>query len=182
MTTNVVNQIPYLRTTREFPENIQKLCVQVNKSYIDIANAVNNRTISIFPTTRPAITGESWFINQNQRQQTLRQIYSFGAIAAGAELDIPTGNRINTTTGIPIDITAFTRIYGTVITTTGSNGQPDYRPLPYVDPNSLTTSMAILVGNVVISGVVTQCIRIVLGPTAVPVTSGIAVIEWLSPV
>lgn len=172
MTANVVNQIPYLRTTREFPENIQQLCVQVNKSYVDIANAVNNRTISIFPTTRPAITGESWFIDQNQRQQTLRQIYSFGAIAAGVELDIPT----NITTGI----TNFTRIYGTVITTNGSLGQPDYRPLPYVDPNTLTTSMTILVGNVLIGGVPTQCIRIVLGPTAVPVTSGIAVLEWLS--
>jgi hypothetical protein len=135
----------------------------MNKTYIDIANAVNNRTISIFPANRSAITGESWFI-KNQRQQSFRQIYPFGAISAGSELDIP------------IDIsnfTMFTRIYGTVITTT-----PDYRPLPYTDPTTSTTGMALLVGPIM--GILN--IRIVLGATAQPVTSGNVVLEWLSQV
>ncbi len=159
---NVVNQVAYLRTTRNFPEEIKQLSVELNKSYVDIANCINARTIGIFPTTRPAITGESWFIDNNQRQQTFRQIYSFGAISAGTELDIPHG--ITSFTG-------FTNIYGVVTTTA-----PDYRPLPYVDPSTLTTGMALLVGTV--AGV--PSIRIVLGATAVPVSSGIVVLEWLS--
>lgn len=164
---NVINQTPYLRTTRNFPTEINALSVQINKSYVDIANAVNSRTISIFPTRVPAVTGENWYFDQNLRQQTLRQIYPFGAIAPGTELDIPVG---------PINFTQFTKIYGTVIT-----NAVDYRPLPYVDPITLTTGMAILVGQIVILGVPTLCIRIVLGATAPAVTSGIAVLEWLSP-
>ncbi len=81
MSSNVVNQSPYLRTTREFPEQIEQLSVEVNKAYVDTANAVNNRTISIFPTSRPAINGESWFINNNQRQQAFRQVYTFTTTA-----------------------------------------------------------------------------------------------------
>lgn len=161
MSSNIVNQMPYLRTTRAFPEEVHLLSVQLNKAYVDIAIAVNNRTIGLFPITRPAITGESWIIASNQKQQTLRQVYTFGAIAAGTELDIPTNIS---------SFTQFTRIYGTVVT----NG-PDYRPLPYVDPVTSTTGMALLVGTV--AGV--QQIRIVLGATAVPVTSGIVVLEWL---
>lgn len=162
MSANVVNQVAYLRTSRDFPEEMHQLTVEVNKAYIDTANAINVRTIGIFPTNKPAITGESWFITNNQRQQTLRQIYSFGNIAAGAELDIPHGIT---------SFTQFTKIYA-VVTTTGV----DYRPIPYVDPTTLSTSMTILVGDV--AGV--PSIRIVLGATAVPVTKGIAVLEWLS--
>lgn len=168
MTSNIINQTPYLRTSRQFPEDLSQLCVESNKSYIDIANAVNQRTIGIFVKNRPIVTGESWFLS-SQRQQTLRQLYSFGAIAPGTELDIPT--QIN-----PNDIVRFTKIYG-VVTTNGT----DYRPLPYIDPNSLTTGMAILVGPGFVPPFVgVPCIRIVLGPTALPVTSGIAVLEWLS--
>jgi len=76
MSANVVNQVAYLRTTREFPEEIHQLSVEINKCYVDIASAVNNRTISIFPKNRPAVNGENWFIT-NQRQQGFRQIYTF---------------------------------------------------------------------------------------------------------
>ncbi len=82
MSTNVVNQVAFLRTSREYPEEIRQLSVEVNKSYIDIAAAVNARTIGIFPTNRPAITGESWFLTGNQRQQTFRQVYTFTTTAA----------------------------------------------------------------------------------------------------
>lgn len=161
MSSNIVNQVAFLRTSREFPEDLHQIAVETNKAYIDTANAVNARTIGIFPTNRPAITGDSYFLN-NQRQQTLRQVYTFGAIAAGTELDIPT----NITS-----LVQFTRIYGTVIT-----NAVDYRPLPYVDPITLTTGMALLVGTVAGK----QQIRIVLGATAQPVTSGLVVLEWLS--
>jgi len=82
MSTNIINQIPYLRTSREFPEELKQLTVEVNKAYIDTANAVNNRIISIFPTSRPAINGESWFLLNNQRQQGFRQVYTFTSTAS----------------------------------------------------------------------------------------------------
>lgn len=158
---NVVNQVAFLRTSRQFPEELHQLTLEVNKSYVDIANAVNNRTISIFPTNQPAITGENWFIT-NQRQQTFRQVYVFGAISPGAELDIPT-NILNLVT--------FTRIYGVVITNV-----PDYRPLPYISSTVLTNSVNLLVG--LVGGI--QQIRIIMGATAIPVTSGQVVLEWMS--
>lgn len=165
MSANVVNQVAYLRTTRDFPVDIHQLCVELTKSYIDIAAAVNKRTIGEFPTNKPAITGETWFIN-NTQQQTLRKIYRFGAISAGTELDIPIN--IN-------GFTEFTRIYGTVVTAT------DYRPLPYSDITSIMTNVAILVGPGSVPPYVgVTCIRIVLGATAVPVIRGTAVLEWLS--
>ena len=168
MTSNIINQTPYLRTSRQFPEDLSQLCIESNKSYIDIANAVNQRTIGVFTKNRPVVTGESWFLT-SQRQQTLRQLYSFGAIAAGTELDIPHGLDLD-------NVVRFTRIYGVVTTNI-----PDYRPLPYIDPTNLTTGMTILVGPGVVPPFVgVPSIRIVLGATAAPVTSGIAVLEWLS--
>ena len=77
MATNVVNQTPFLRTSRNFPKEIQPLQVEVDKSYVDIANCVNDRVIGIFPTQRPAITGEKWYITGGMQQQTLRQVYTF---------------------------------------------------------------------------------------------------------
>ena len=70
MSGNIVNQMPYLRTSRLFPEDLGQLCVEVNRSYIDVASAVNNRIIGIFPQTNSAITGESWFIS-NLRQKNV---------------------------------------------------------------------------------------------------------------
>lgn len=155
---------PYLKQQWQFPNSEAKdLASQVDKAYIDIAIKVNSRIIGIFPNNAPVVTGESWYISGgNQRQQTLRQIYNFGAIAPGTELDIPTGIT---------NLIEFTRIYGTVVTTIN-----DYRPLPYVDPGTPTTGMALLVGT--IAGI--QQIRIVLGVTAAPVSSGVVVLEWLS--
>lgn len=72
-----MNQVAYLRTSRDFPEEGKQFTIEVNKAYVDTANAVNNRTISLFPTTRPAINGESWFLTGNQRQQGFRQAYPF---------------------------------------------------------------------------------------------------------
>lgn len=141
---------------------MEKLLDEIDNAYVDTAIAVNARTIGIFPTRRPIVTGESWFIDNNNKQQTIRQIYRFGPIASGTELDIPHGIK---------NFTEFTKIYGTVVTTA-----IDYRPLPYVDPITLTTGMTILVG--IIGGV--GVIRIILGATAVPVTRGLVILEWLS--
>jgi hypothetical protein len=86
---NAVNQVPYLRVSREFPEDAKMLTQECSKSYLDIAGAVNERTIGIFPQNRPAIGGESWFFNGRGKQQNLRQVYTFtatGNIAHGINL------------------------------------------------------------------------------------------------
>lgn len=74
---NIANQVAFLRTSREFPEEIHQLSVEVNRSYLDIANAVNSRTIGLFSVNRAALTGESWFVSNNQKQQTIRSVYTF---------------------------------------------------------------------------------------------------------
>ena len=156
---NVVNQVAFLRTSRDFPEDLEQLSIECDRSYIDIAGAVNARTIGIFPTNRPAITGESWFVKNNQRQQTFRRVYPFtGPVPA----PIPHG--INTTT-----IAGFTKIYGTF--TDGTN----WYPLPYV-----TTTMA--VGSQVSVFVTPTNIVITAGGGgAQPViVSGWCVLEWMS--
>lgn len=92
MSTNITNPVGFLRTTRSFPEDLHQLCLEVNRAYLDTANAVNTRTIGLYPTGKPSQTGESYFITTNQRQQTLRQVYSFTSTASinhGIQFDKP---------------------------------------------------------------------------------------------
>lgn len=152
---NVVNQTPYIITSRNFPEDIKPLCIELSRTYIDIANAVNNRIISIFPQTRPAITGENWFIN-NQRQQTIRQVYAFTSTAS-----IPHGITLS-------NISRFTSCYGMWTDGTnwyglicGSNvaipGQTSF----YIDPTNIV---------------------FVVDVASPILTSGIIVLQWMSDV
>jgi len=78
---NVTNQVAYLRTSRNFPKELDQLSVEINKAYIDIANVANARTIGEYPTKRPAITGNKYYIKKNQGQQSLRRIYPFTSFA-----------------------------------------------------------------------------------------------------
>jgi hypothetical protein len=82
MSANIVNQVAFLPLARNFPAEIKQFTVEVNKSYVEIAGAVNARTIGVFSTVSPAIDGEEWFINANSRQQGLRQVYTFTTLAA----------------------------------------------------------------------------------------------------
>lgn len=156
MSSNVVNQVPYLRTSREFPDESTELADEVNKSYIDIANAVNSRTIGIFPTTRPAITGESWFITNNQKQQSLRQVYTFTT----------TGNVAH---GIPISsISQISKSYGSFTDATNYYG-------------AIYASNVAIAGQ--ISYYITATNIVILSGAGAPtISSGIIVIEWLSKV
>lgn len=153
MTANIVNQVAYLRTSRNYPEDLTQLTVEVNKSYVDIANAVNARTIGIFPTNRPAITGESWFLT-NQRQQTLRQVYTFSSYA-------PINHNINFN-----EVFTFTKINGVIFTGVF------YLPLPYVDASSPASSIGIFLSS-------TQ-ILFTLGGAPPTIDHGIIILEWMS--
>lgn len=156
MSTNILNQAPFLRTTRSFPQEIQAISVEIDRAYVDIANSVNTRTIGIFPVNKPIVNGESWFLGGSTlRQQALRQVYQFsgaGTIAHG----------INTTT-----LTGFTRIYGSF--TNGTN----FYPLPYIDATAANNQIEIYIGP--------TNINIVAGGGAPPaIVSGTIVLEWLS--
>lgn len=153
MTTNFVNQVSFLRTSRSFPKDIDNLITEMDKAYIDIANAVNFRTISLFPINKSAINGESWYIKANQRQQGLRQVYSFTAIGNIAH-QLNVDNIIITTP--KGTFTDGTNWYGAIY---GSNisiaGQVSF----YVTPT-----------NIVVQA----------GAGAPAITSGYIVLEWIS--
>lgn len=154
MTANVVNQVPYLRTSREFPEELRQLTVEVNKSYVDTANAVNNRTISIYPTLRPAITGESYFITNNLRQQTLRQVYKFTSTAS-----INHGITV-------IDPSQFTSCFGSYTDGTNSYG--------------LIFGTNVAVAGLITFYITATQIVFLVGAGAPALTSGLIVLHWLS--
>ncbi len=158
MSSNVVNQVAYLKTSRNFPEDLKQLTVEINKTYLDIANAVNARTIGIFPVNRPAITGESWFVDKNRRQQGFRQVYVFTTTA-------------NIAHGINFDeVYAFVRNWG-----------------EYTDSATGNWYGLINGSNVAIAGQISfyltpTDIVFLTGAGASPLTSGQIVLEWISDV
>ncbi len=154
MTANITNQVAFLRTSREFPEEIHQLTVECNKAYLDTANAVNVRTIGIFPVNVSAITGESFYFT-NQRQQTLRQVYPFTTTA-------------NIPHGIKLGSFRISRAYGQY--TDGTNWY-----------GLIFGSSVAVVGQ--ISFYVTPMNIIFVSGAGAPVlTSGFLVLEYLSPV
>lgn len=154
MSTNVVNQMPYLRTSREYPPDLDKLIIEIDKTNVDTANAVNNRTISIFPTVRPAINGESWFLIGNQKQQGFRQVYPFTTTG-----NIPHGIQFN-------KISRFVRTFGEY--TDGTNWY-----------GLIAGSNVAIVGQVSFYVTPTNIVFVV-GGGAPAVTNGAVVLEWLS--
>lgn len=161
MTSNIINQTAYLRSSREFPKDPTKLTLELSKSYIDTSLAINDRTIGIFPTNRSAISGETWFLDSNQKQQGLRQVYMFTSTA-----DIDIGFKISS-------ISQFTRLDGTY--TDGTNW---YGLMP-------GTSVAVagqILFYVAVNGASTtsDVIKFVVGAGAPALTSGKIVLEWLS--
>ena len=156
---NPVQNAPYLRAQRNFPsESIQALTVEIDKTYVDIANRVNSRVIGIFATDTSAVTGEQWFTaGSSSRQQSLRQVFAF--TSAGS---IPHDINFN-------QITNFVKIYGCF--TDGTN----WYPLPYVDVVSATNQVNLYVTptNIVITA----------GAGSPPtITNGTVILEWLTPV
>ena len=154
MSSNVVNQVAFLRTSRDFPEESKELSIELEKAYLDTANAVNTRTIGIYPATRPAITGNSYFFDKNQRQQSLRQVYLF--TAAG---NIPHG--INA-----LRMAQLVSGYGSYTDGTSAFGV-------------IFASSTAIAGQVTFY-VTSTNIVVLLGAGAPAIVSGKLVIEWIS--
>lgn len=157
MSAKIVNRAAFLRETRDFPLDPNLLRYELDKSYVDTALAVNARIIGFFPTTHPAITGEAWFVDDNKKRQTIRQVYTFGSIAAGASLSIP-----HNITGQY----EFTRIWGTCKT-----ALPDSRPIPYA---------SVAANNNIDLRVDATNIIIANGAAGPNILSGIIILEWMS--
>lgn len=153
---SIVNPGNFLRTSRNFPSDIQALTVELSKSYVDIANQVNNRISAIFGTSM-TVTGESWFLNgEAGRQQTLRQVYLF------SDTNLVFNHGINLT-----GVVYFSRIYGTFFDGTL------WHPLPWVDVISATNQITVTVST-------TQII-VTKGAGAPPIIqNGLIVLEWIS--
>jgi hypothetical protein len=156
----VNNQSSFLPTTTVLPKDMDELLIRLTKNYNDIANYLNIREIAIYETTE-ILTGEQW-TNPGQptnRRQTFRKIFYFGAIAAGANLVIPTGIS---------SVTSYTHIYGTANT-----DGPDSRSIPFVDVTNVTNQISVIINNAAASATVFN------GATAPNITNGILILEYL---
>lgn len=153
MSVNITNQVAYLRTTRNFPEELHGLCFEVNKTYVDIASTVNSRTIGIFPVNSSAQTGEKWFFS-SQGQAGFRQIYTFSGTG-----NVKHGLNLNT-------ISRFTKCSGSF--TDGSNWY-----------GAIFGSSTAIAGQ--ISFYITPTNIVILAGAAPPsISRGSIVLEWLS--
>lgn len=152
----VINQSPFIKSSREFTPEVNLLSVILTRSYIEIATAINDRTIGLFPSNRPAITGNSYYVNKNQRQQSLRQAYTFTS---------------TTSINHGIDITTIfdmAAMYGQF--TDGTNWY-----------GLIAASNVAIAGQISFYLTSTQIV-FVLGAGAPALTKGIIVLEWLSQV
>lgn len=144
-----------LRTTRLFvPDDINKLVLEIDRAYTDTAIKVNEKTIGLFPVNKSILTGESWYITNNQRQIGLRQVYNISSFTNFNHM-------INFN-----DLTNFVRIFGTF-----TDGTKWYT-LPYISPTA-NQQIGLYVSP-------TQVI-FNLGGSQPAITYGTVVLEYISP-
>ena len=154
---NVSNQVPYLRTSRQFPmDDPSALQTALTKGWNETAKCVNLREIAIYDLTA-IITGQQWFANQTSNNQlnlpkrlAFRQVYSISSFTSFSH-----------NIASPIQ---FTHIYGTF-----TDGTKFY-PLPYVNPTAAN--------QVGLDCSSTQVIFSV-GGSAPTISSAIIVLEYL---
>lgn len=102
----IINNVPYIKSSREFPSELSQLSVILTRTYVELASSINERTIGLFPVTKSAITGEAWYVDKNQKQQTLRQVYTFTTTA-----NIAHNIEISGATSF-MEVSRFTRCFG----------------------------------------------------------------------
>ena len=153
---NIINQVAYIKTSREFPSDLDQIANILTRAYPEIANAINERTIGLFPSNRPAITGNSYYVFQNKKQQSLRQTYTFTTTA-------------NILHGIDfVQVAYIGAMYGQY--TDGTNW---YGLIPG------TNVAGGIAGQIVFYLTPTEIVFIV-GAGSPALTKGIIVIEWIS--
>lgn len=132
---------------------------QITRYCRDSAKKVNQKENGYFPLEIEILNNQNFFTADNPRmyRSVFRKVFAFGAIAAGAVLNIAHG--IDT-------ITLITHFYGSIV-----SAVPDDRPLPYTDTALATNQVSLLRNGINI--VITN------GATAPAITSGIVIIEYL---
>ena len=131
----------------------------MTNEYRKLSKKVNEKERGFYPQELEILNDQRFFTigdPQNYRS-VFRKVFSFGAIAPGAALNIAHGIA---------GITDFTRLYGTIITSV-----PDNRPLPYVDTILIANQVSLLRNGINI--VITN------GAAAPNIISGIVVCEYL---
>jgi len=156
---NNISQVSFLITSRDFPKEAPFLSEVLNRTYIDIANAVNNRVISVFQITRSNQTGENWTLANNIRYSTLRRVYTFTTTS-----DIPIGFKLSSTAG-------FTRMHGTYTNGTSWFG------LIAATSVAIAGEITFYVG---VGSATSDNIKFQVGAGAPAISSGMIVLEWLS--
>lgn len=148
----------YLNTAEVYPDDESELLVKLTSLHTDVANAINIREISLYQDGQAMLTGQQFSVaGSNQAKRTsYRKVFYFGAIVAGATLNIPHG--ITT-------LVQLTHAYGTCVTAA------DFRPIPY------TSTVA--AGQQISLRVTPPNIEIINGPGCPDIISGIVVIEYL---
>lgn len=158
MTINMKRQSPYLRDSRNYPPDLKELATELDKTYIDVANAVNNRTVGNYPVNFSIFNGENWYLTSpNKKNEALRQVFLFD------DSSLTITHNINLT-----GIVYFTRIWGVFYDGTYWN------PLPYIDVTGVTNQVNVKVSS-------TQIIVTKGGGSPPTISNGIIVVEWLSP-
>lgn len=130
---------------------------EVKRLAEDHAKMINRKDTGSYDLIEQIINQQFFGANPQTKRFVYRKVFSFGAIAAGANLAIAHGLTGTLT---------FTRIYGTINT-----AFPDDRPLPYVDTFAVTNQVSVLRNgaNMIIQN----------GATAPAIVSGILVIEYI---
>lgn len=151
----------FLPTSQVYPEDVSQRLIIHTEKYIAIAQAVNLRVIGIFDKQETP-TGKQYFndTDPERKRFSYRQVYTLGALAAGASTIIA-----HNITGVN-STTTFTQIYGTAVTATVDN-----RPIPYANVTNVNQQIEINVDatNINISN----------GSAAPNITSGIITLEYV---
>lgn len=151
MSTVLRNRLPFLREQRSFPQESQPLSVEIDRTYTDISQAVNARTLGIF-STGTIQNGESWFLT-DRRQQGFRQVYTFtttASISHGIQAVVPN---------------QFTRCFGSYTDGTNSYG--------------LIFGTSVAVAGLITFYVTSTQIVFVVGAGAPVLSAGRIVLEWI---
>jgi hypothetical protein len=156
MTTNLQNT-PYLPRQRNFPnQDSNVLSQEVDKTYIEMATRINEKTIGIYAVNFPIVTGNQWFLTgSTTKQQTLRQVYNFTTTTDIAH-------------GIPLAQVQIANAYGQF--TDGKN----WYGLIFASNVSIIGQRTFYIDPV--------NINFLAGAGAPALTSGFIVIEWISQV
>lgn len=146
------NRTPFLREQRSFPQESQPLSVEIDRAYTDIAQAVNSRVLGIFAVGSQVQSGESWFL-VNQKQQALRQVFTFTTTAS-----ITHNIRVT-------DANQFTRCFGSYTDGTNSYG--------------LIFGTSVAVAGLITFYVTSTQIVFAVGAGAPAISSGRVVLEFI---